>query len=120
MDTDSLESAKEALRKREGISEDRKEWIGSWNTGNPVPDLIFGLPTWATGHGLDAIVWTALPPKFNRKQKAPSDKQAVAYLAGLRGAKRDFAEQYVRKAPKQIDTAYRRVFEATLGWTFHG
>ena len=120
MDLDSLESAKEALRKREWIPEDKKEWIGSWNAGNTAPDLIFGLPAWATARGLDAVVWTALPPKFQGKQKAPSDKQAVAYLAGLQGATRDLAEQYVRKTPKQIDTAYRRVFEACLGWTFHG
>lgn len=55
-------------------------------------------------------------PTDNR-QIPPAALQALAYLASLQGAKRDLAEQYIRRTPRQVDTTYRRLFEAELGWT---
>ncbi|WP_157657992.1 hypothetical protein [Burkholderia ubonensis] len=62
-------------------------------------------------------MWTALPPKFGGQDgyRATAD-EVIAYLASLESRKRELAEQYVRNAPDQIDTSYRRRFEAALHW----
>ena len=119
MDMHDLRSAKESLRVREDIPEKNIQWIGVWERLMDPPQNVIGLPLWAEAHGIDAVIWTDLPAKFGGKGKvAPTLEQAVAYLDNLRGGERDLAEQYVRRAPKQIDTIYRRAFEAAFGWTF--
>jgi hypothetical protein len=115
-----LASAKQALRDREGIT--AKEWepmIGAWQHGEPAPAIIPGLERWADAHGLDAAIWTALGPKLDNREASPSADQVVQYLRGLTGTTRDNAKQYIERAPRQIDTEYRRRIEAALGWTFH-
>ena len=118
MDATELGSAKTNLREREGIPEKNEEkHIGSWSAGQPSPALIPKLSEWAIAHGIAHVVWTNLPPKFNSAETTPSVEQVVEYLGDLTGAKRIVAERYVRFAPKQIDTAYRRRIEAALHWT---
>ena len=117
MDTSDLATAREALRQREGTSKDKPWHIGSWSVGEPTPESIPGLNAWATARQIDAVIWTALPPKFGGRERTASDKEVIDYLTNLKGASRDRAEQYVRLAPRQIDTAYRRLIEANLGWT---
>ncbi|BCX06100.1 MAG: hypothetical protein KatS3mg053_4038 [Candidatus Roseilinea sp.] len=113
-----LQSAKEALYDREGIT--GNNWtsrIGSWQRGEAAPDPIPALPDWAQAQGLDAVVWTALGPRFNGQAILPTADQVVQYLRTLTGAVRDNAERYVRCAPRQIDTEYRRRIESDLGWS---
>lgn len=118
MDATDLASAKTDLRKREGIPEKNEEkHIGAWSVGQLSPVLIPGLAEWAAANSLGHAVWTNLPPKFNGAETTPSADQVVQYLGGLKGAKRDVAERYVRFAPRQIDTAYRRGIESALQWT---
>jgi len=117
MDTRELTAARNALRDREGIPNDKINRIGTWSKGEQSPDLILELPQWAVSHGVEAVVWTALPPKFNEKERTPTSEEIIEYLNGLRGTIRDNAERYVRCAPRQIDTAYRRHIEAKLHWT---
>jgi len=112
-----LPAAKEALRSREGLTS--KEWerdIGVWKSGDAVPDTIPDLPIWAKAHGLDAAIWTALGPKLD-DIASPSADQVINYLRKLTGPARDYAERYIRCAPRQIDTDYRRRIEAELGWS---
>lgn len=116
MDVPDVRSAREALRKREGTSEKHPEHIGSWMLGEPDPPML-ALAAWASSRGVDAVVWTALPPKFAGKEQVPTIEQVVEHLEGLRGLERDNAERYVRLAPKQIDTHARRAVEARLSWT---
>lgn len=111
-------AAVQSLRAREGIPAGPDvPGIGRWETGDPDHDLISELPAWADARGLDAVIWTALGPKFGGQQISPSAEQVIGYLDSLTGLERAAAEQYVRCAPPQIDTEYRRLIEARLGWT---
>ncbi len=118
MDIQYLGQAREALRKRESISEANSEQIGSWTLGEDKPRFIVDLPQWAESRGLESVIWTALPSKFNGTDgKTPTPEQVIQYLSGLTGTIRDTAERYIRYAPRQIDTPYRRQIEAVLHWT---
>jgi len=113
MDATDIATAREALKKREGCNSNA---IGSWAIGEPSPTLVLEIPEWAQARSIDAVVWTALPPKFANGDAAPTEEDVIHYLSQLTGAVRDAAECYVRYAPRQIDTAYRRRIEAVLHW----
>jgi len=116
MDAADVEAAKEALRQREDVPSTKD--IGLWNKGEAPPATTPQLPEWAEPHGVNAVIWTALRPKFKgNNDRVPEIDEVLHHLRQLRGAKRDNAERYIRLAPRQIDTAYRRTIEAELGWT---
>lgn len=117
MDTTDIVLARKALREREGIPEKNEgRHVGSWSSGQPSPALIPKLSEWARSRGVHHVIWTALPPKFGTSDQTPKEEQVIQYLSELTGTQRDNAERYVRFAPKQIDTAYRRRIEAALQW----
>jgi hypothetical protein len=110
------ESARQALAGREGSG---PLSIGLWP--GPAPRHKVGadeIAQWAQEKGLDAVVWTALPPKFDGvDRRAPaSAAQAVAYLQGLDSDRQAKAREYVEQAPPQIRTEFRSAFEEHLGW----
>jgi hypothetical protein len=112
-----IENAQRALCFREGIT--TKNWrslIGLWQPGQPNPIEIPRLSRWATDRDLNAVIWTALRPRFNEEERSPSLSEVVTYLRGLTGSRRNRAQEYVEKAPRQIDTNYRSKIEAELGW----
>ena len=115
MDSDSLEDAKERLQRREGTT--NPEHIGNWSRGQLSPVSIPRLSEWALARNIDSVVWTALPPKFKGDDnRQPGVEDVLRYLQALTGTARDAAEKYIRRAPRQIDTAYRRRIEAELHW----
>lgn len=119
MDSADIDIAREALRKREGDKVHLKD-IGVWSSqGKPelAPPLIQNLPQWAQSHGIQSVIWTALPPKFKGKSYIATCEEIIEYLSGLTGATCDNAERYIRLTPRQVDTRYRRQIEATLHWT---
>jgi hypothetical protein len=117
MDATDVKAARKALLEREGIHKNKEQsHIGSWSAGQPSPKSLAGLSEWANSRNVHHVVWTALPPKFNGIEQTPTQEQVIQYLGGLTGAQRDNAERYIRFAPKQIDTAYRRRIEAALQW----
>lgn len=117
MDSPDLDSAREALRQREGIPQKGINRIGAWSVGDVPPESIINLPQWAEAHGIQGVIWTALPPRFDGKDQKPTKEQVLHYLASLTGARRDATERYIRRAPRQVDTQYRRTIEVYLQWT---
>ena len=115
MKTESLDEAVDKLAEREGCNRDR---IGCWpNRSDSVdPPNIPGLEAWAASRGVDHVIWTALEPKFSGERgKAPSTEQVVQYLRGLDSNLVTEAKNYVRCAPQQIDTRYRKRIIRCLG-----
>lgn len=118
--TRDLAEARESLRQREGVPGSRAgDLIADWHRGeNPVSEPDVTIFAWAAEKGLDAAVWTNLAPKFaGIDGRSPTEIEVVAYLQTLEGQARAAAEEYVRHAPRQIATAYRRAIERALGWT---
>lgn len=114
MDCSNLDDAIEGLRRREGTVTRR---IGFWSVGDDTPKHIVDLPGWAVENRADAVIWTALPPKFQgRDERIPSVDEALEYLSSLDDSSRQGAEKYVRKTPTQVRTPYRSEFERQLGW----
>ncbi len=115
MDSETVDEAHEALRLREGKV--KSDYIGKWSVGTRAPDSIPELDKWAAAKQLDHVIWTALPPKFGGvNKKTPTKEEIINYLHTLKEPQRDLAKKYIRRAPPQIDTAYRRQIEAVFHW----
>jgi len=116
----NLREACAALGQREGMrGQGVQRRIGAWARGDPPEggELAERIEAWAAPLGLDAVIWTALPPRFQGVSgRVPSAWEVVAHLDALQGDARQRAEEYVRRAPRQIDTDYRRYIELKLGW----
>ena len=113
MTTNDIGAAVSSLQARERTS---KRNIGIWTTGDNSPSLIFDLPAWAAGHHLDAVIWTNLGRKFGKLKRAATADEVIAHLNRLTGQKLRDAEEYVRRAPRQIATPYRKKIVEALGW----
>ena len=114
MDSDSLEEAREQLRKRERTAD---RYIDHWSRGKSSPACIAELNQWALARNIDHVIWTGLPPKFKKENdRLPNEEDVLKHLRQLRGTERDEAERYIRRAPRQIDTEYRRRIETELQW----
>jgi hypothetical protein len=110
------QSAKDALQGREGTG---PLSIGLWPDRAPRYKVgAAEIARWAQEKGLDAVVWTALPPKFGSTEGRPPDspEAALAYLMALDAPTAAKAQEYVQRAPAQVRTALRVVFEEQLGW----
>ena len=73
---------------------------------------------WGFRNRFDGVVWTALGPRFDDVDgRLPSRSQVLQYLRELIDLNEAAnAEEYVRKAPAQVRTPYRVLFEEQLGW----
>jgi hypothetical protein len=116
MTVDSLPDAIKSLKEREGTTKD-----GAINsikaTETPTEEIAVIIKNWLESKNLDAAVWTGLSYSKHTDNKRPSITYVVNHLNNLEINRRKLAEEYVRKAPRQIDTQYRRKIEIALGWT---
>ncbi|WP_258197774.1 hypothetical protein [Pseudomonas viridiflava] len=114
LDAPTVQAACAALRAREQIPEQREGAVGSLLVlRTPIGPLM----QWAAERRIDAVVWTALPPRFaDIEGRILSANDAVAYLSGLTGDTREHARNYFMRVPEQIDTPYRRIIKRQLGW----
>lgn len=109
----SLSAAYEALRLREQIPEGCNDGIGVFKLGGTPNGVI---SEWASTNGADAVIWTALLPRFEGVEgRIPSLDEAFSYPHGLTSQTRDQAFQYLSRVPAQIDTSYRRELLKRLG-----
>lgn len=122
LDCEDIEDAKNKLSLRESGQKFGKTGIKVVDAlsiydeinENIVKQTIF---KWLQEMKLDGVVWTALPPKFDGENyKAPTLDQVINYLKNLNKDKQKKAEEYIRKAPIQINTKYRKKIIEKLGW----
>lgn len=120
VDGDDLDTACEQLRVREGIPVDRTDAIGVVppRSGHASKACSEPIASWAKAKHIDAVIWTALPPRSDGVEgRAPDADEAVKYLTSLRGAAAAHAEDYIRRVPPEISTRNRLEIARKLGWT---
>jgi hypothetical protein len=120
LDVDSLNTAVDALGRREKIEPNRwADWVGrhSRRDAEPANAQFSGIDEWLEARSLDALVWTALPSRTPEGVLAvPSFESLRAHLESLSGEARARAEQYVRRTPLSVRTPHRSRFESEFGW----
>jgi hypothetical protein len=108
-------AARETLRVCEGCND---VGVASW-PGDARRLGYDSIEAWALSQGLDHVVWTALGPLFEGKRGVgPSCAQAaINYLRSRPADLLARAEEYGRRAQRQVATDFRAAFERELGWT---
>jgi len=87
MSVTDFEAAKKELADREGIIEKNiSKYIGFWSSSEYSNlDFTREIGDWAARMDLDAVVWTALPPKFvGQNERMPSAEEVVTFLQKAR------------------------------------
>ena len=117
---DSLEIARIQLADREGVPvRNIKYSIGFWDSksGNSRGVCAEEISAWAQQKGLDGVVWTNLKYGFkSTRDRFPKVSDVIRHINNLTTEALLAAEEYVRKAPAQIQTEFRSTFENVLGW----
>jgi hypothetical protein len=106
----------EDLRVREGTT---SGWIGFLDLTQAKQSsemtVMNQIKAWAKNQGIDAVVWTALPPNFEEKTgNLFSAESAIAYLKVLSERECQNALHYITKAPEEVDTPLRRAVASNL------
>lgn len=120
MDAADLGTAKRDLAAREGVEDshiDRS--IGYWEAATQKSHGAAAreIAEWALTKRLDAVVWTSLETGLKDKRgMLPSIEEILDHLRRLPHAQGQLAEEYIRKAPPQIDTEYRRRIAKEFSW----
>ena len=123
LDVSDIKKAQDELGQR-GFKEAKPDWIetniGFWDEASGTSPYMEAetISAWAAERNLTGAVWTSLPCGFRRSRGTmPTVQAVIAYLEALEAVDRPGAEKYVRSAPRQIDTPYRRAIAKALGWT---
>lgn len=112
MNVENLEQAIESLRRREKTAPSHIHYISLNDT--PANDVENEVLTWMEEKQFDCAIWTGLPPKFSDTNgKIPTIDELFEYFERKKENLLNI-EEYIRKAPEQIQTAYRNQLEAKL------
>ena len=123
----SLDDAVRDLGVREKITPEKwSSWIGLLSSGDRVENgesansgFRRPIADWLALQELDAVVWTALPPRMpDGEARHPNCEVLLAHLKSLEGEARRRAEEYIRRAPAAVRTLNRARFESELGEAF--
>ena len=80
--TTKLQEAVKSLQAREGLSGTHVDKnTGVWPTDPKYSAASPSIAAWAKDKALDAVVWTALGPRFHKKDRCPSAQEAVRQLS---------------------------------------
>lgn len=114
-----LSQAISDLQNREGTSRDD---IGFWEAPARFaeralkrhPQACQRIHVWALEKGFDAVIWTALPPRFKDEVRVSfTPAAALDYLNGLPALTKKRALDYIHNAPAQTMTPFRRLLQTT-------
>lgn len=116
---DNLDQALSNLMLREGTT---KQHIGFYNVQNGEQQIkrdnnsiLPRLTTWLKEKGLDAVIWTDLPPNFKERTQLDFTIENVrTHLKKLNTESFKLVKQYVVNAPAQIQTKHRAEIQAVL------
>ncbi len=117
---EELSDAIENLRRREGAIRqgigvfDKSGHVNNEHAKNISPIAFERISSWAKDTGLDAVIWTALSPKFLEGRDF-SVASAILHLASLQEPERTRAFDYIHRAPAEVVTPLRTAFTAEFG-----
>ena len=121
----TIEVAVLNLAIREGSG---RKSIGSYDKASNQfshADFLFNqnIVDWINTKDIDGVIWTNLGEKWDVKNEKGGVVQQIQpemrieYLKGLKENGSALAEEYIRKAPIQIKTIFRKKIEEELNWT---
>lgn len=115
MSCNDIDEAKESLRDREDVRD--MSLIHFVHQNDNVTDKIqVEVQNWLKSKQLDSAIWTGLSFSKKTNNDRPSIENIISHLDALNMESRQLAEEYIRNAPKQIETEYRRLIEKKFGW----
>ncbi|MBP6425188.1 MAG: hypothetical protein KA278_05665 [Flavobacterium sp.] len=120
----NLEEAILNLAVREGSG---RNSIGSYDKSKDTFSSKFlfkdEIINWIKNTDFDAVIWTNLGVNWNIKNdkgdiiRQIEPERRIEYLKELKGHTSAIAEEYIRRTPHQIVTAFRKKIESELNWT---
>ena len=123
MASNNLDEAIYNLREVEEIPASSQDKIGYVNLrsgrqrSSVVSDIADEIRQWGYMKKVEAVVWTDLPSNFEKETGTVfTDDNVISYLENLPNHSKKNAEEYVRRAPRQIRTGLRSYIERELGW----
>lgn len=115
-DTHIIDDAKMSLKNREGVKD--IQFISSIGVDDKPKNHIEKIvQKWLTDQALDYAVWTGLSFSKKTGNKRPSIGEIINHLQNITPSEKLAAENYVRKAPTQVQTNFRNAIEIEFGWT---
>jgi len=117
MNIGDLNAARKNLQQREGA--ETIEEIGFVNADDQtfcirddIAHLKRKIVDWTKSQNLNAVIWTALKPKFKEKTgKEFTEVNVLEYLKGLTGETYKRAKEYILKTPPNTQTRFRLTLE---------
>jgi hypothetical protein len=106
------------LRRREGTVSQQIGFVDLKHEAQRarIPSVAAAVRNWAGVHGFDGVVWTDLPPNFEKEiTVAFSIQSAERYLCSLPKNVAEQARKYIVNAPPEVETPLRRRLR-DIGW----
>lgn len=116
---DKLDEAILDLTVREGCAKDKIGWYDRSEDNFHPNNFIYDqdIKNWINDTDFDAVIWTNISRKFKDKiGLVHNSENVINYLQTLPEEVKVIAEEYIRKAPRQINTEIRQEIIGRLEW----